>query len=137
MKFVIFIAKLFKKERIRKFDSEFEGQLDDAIKMLRKKLLALAITFVAVMGFLRLAFPHKRQTQIIYDEKTNNIYSTDQKTYNEWAKNPNRENYPFQEDPRFIKQNSNVRGPDGRDLSEFQTNKPRNSPRIGWGYREQ
>ncbi len=108
--------------------------------MLRKKILALALTFLGLMAFLRLAFPHKRQTQIIYDDKTNSVYSTDQKTFNELMKNPNKDSYPFQEDPRFIKQTSNIRVDDlkGTTNSEdFQLDKPRNPPRVSWGYREQ
>jgi len=111
-------------ERMRNFDKDFESQLDGVIQVFRKRLVTFAVAFVGFMVIFKFAFgSQRRQTQVIYDDKTNNVYSTDEKTYREWMKNPNREKYPFHTDPRFIKQNKTVVKVDPNDLSNFQTNK--------------
>lgn len=111
-------------ERMRNFDKDFDSQLEGVIQVLRKRLITFAVAFVGFLVVFKVGFgSQKRQTQVIYDDKTNNIYSTDEKTFREWMKNPNREKYPFHTDPRFIKQNKTEVKLDPNDLPNLQTNK--------------
>jgi len=86
---------------------DFEKMINEMREEFKKNLLMVGViilgTFIIVGEFTKLN-AEPPQEIVVYDEKTNIIYTTDEQTYKEWEKNPYRDNYPFHLDNRFHKQ---------------------------------
>jgi len=89
--------------------NERAQEFETALNELREKFLKNMLMFGAAI-LLTITFfgkysitPQNTDEFVLYDAKTNIIYTTDAKTYKEWEKYPNHDSYPFQNDPRFHK----------------------------------
>ena len=79
--------------------------MQEALQALRRKIVTFAVALLLLISCFKIMDMSsvKHKNHAIFDKKTNEMYMTDRKTYQEWSQYKDKDAYPFHLDSRFMK----------------------------------